>query len=206
MAKLTVAGIRQQIASLEAKAVRLTEVETKASVAKVRAMMESLGVTLEHLTAAVSKKVRSAKKAVSSGKAAASRKVTAAKKSASAKRAGAGVARYRDPATGATWSGFGRAPAWLASAPDREVFAVGQGSAAKPKKVAASKKSSRATSKSAAPSMRKAGAVTRAAKKVKVAAVASKPNKDVPRKAAKAKAIAAAHAGDANAPEVSAGN
>ena len=32
-----------------------------------------------------------------------------------------GAAKYRDPATGATWSGRGRAPAWLASA-DRSRF------------------------------------------------------------------------------------
>lgn len=35
-----------------------------------------------------------------------------------------GVARYRDPKTGATWTGHGRAPAWIASAKDRNKYLV----------------------------------------------------------------------------------
>ena len=34
-----------------------------------------------------------------------------------------GAAKYRDPATGATWSGRGRAPAWLAGT-DRSRFEI----------------------------------------------------------------------------------
>jgi len=37
----------------------------------------------------------------------------------------AGVAKFRNPATGATWSGFGRKPQWLASAKDPESFRIG---------------------------------------------------------------------------------
>ena len=33
-------------------------------------------------------------------------------------------AKYRDPETGATWSGRGRAPAWIASATDRSEFSI----------------------------------------------------------------------------------
>lgn len=33
--------------------------------------------------------------------------------------------KYRDPVSGATWSGRGRAPAWLASAKDRSRFLIG---------------------------------------------------------------------------------
>jgi DNA-binding protein H-NS len=48
-----------------------------------------------------------------------------AKKSAgkSAKPA-TSAAKYRDPKTGATWSGHGRAPAWIASAKNRDKFLV----------------------------------------------------------------------------------
>jgi hypothetical protein len=81
MAKLTVAQIKQKIAVLEAKVQRIAAVEMTTSVSKVRALMDSLGVTLEHLGSAVSNKVSAAKKAV------------AGKKSASSKRAGAGAAR-----------------------------------------------------------------------------------------------------------------
>ena len=39
------------------------------------------------------------------------------------KPAAAGTAKYRDPATGATWSGRGRPPLWLADQ-DRAKFAI----------------------------------------------------------------------------------
>ncbi|MBB2929012.1 H-NS family nucleoid-associated regulatory protein [Paraburkholderia silvatlantica] len=40
------------------------------------------------------------------------------------------IPKYRDPETGATWSGRGRAPAWLAEAKDRAVFLIkGKGKA-----------------------------------------------------------------------------
>jgi hypothetical protein len=41
-----------------------------------------------------------------------------------AKRAGGGIAKYADPRTGKTWSGFGRAPAWIAGAKNRDAFLV----------------------------------------------------------------------------------
>jgi DNA-binding protein H-NS len=44
-------------------------------------------------------------------------------------KAGAPVAKYRDPKSGVTWSGHGRAPAWIAKAKDRSRFLV-EGSAA----------------------------------------------------------------------------
>ena len=44
--------------------------------------------------------------------------------SAPAGKAGAGAARYRDPATGATWSGRGRPPRWL-DGKDRATFEIG---------------------------------------------------------------------------------
>ena len=114
MAKLTVTEIKKQIAVLEAKAARLVEEETKASVGKVRALMNQLGVTLEHLSSSVSKKASAVKKAI------------VGKKSATAKRTSKGAAKYRDPKTGATWSGFGRAPGWIAGAADRDAFLVGK--------------------------------------------------------------------------------
>jgi DNA-binding protein H-NS len=36
-----------------------------------------------------------------------------------------GVARYRDPTTGKTWTGQGRPPAWIADAKDRDLFLIG---------------------------------------------------------------------------------
>jgi DNA-binding protein H-NS len=91
MSKLT--AIRKQIAALEAEAARISQVEIKAAIAKVKEIMSEFGLTIEHLSGAISKvgKKAAAKKAV-------------------AKRAGVSVAKYADPKTGKTWSGFGRAP------------------------------------------------------------------------------------------------
>ena len=42
------------------------------------------------------------------------------------------AAKYQDPKTGATWSGRGRAPAWLADAKDRTEFLIsGNGNGAR---------------------------------------------------------------------------
>ena len=112
MAKLTVTEIKKQIAVLEAKATCLAEEETKEFVSKVRALMNHLGVTLEHLSLTVSQKASAVKTAI------------VGKKVGAAKRASKGAAKYQDPKTGATWSGFGRAPGWIASAKNRYLFMV----------------------------------------------------------------------------------
>jgi DNA-binding protein H-NS len=45
------------------------------------------------------------------------------------RRLGAGVARYRDPVSGKTWSGFGKAPYWIAGARDRTAFLIDKSTA-----------------------------------------------------------------------------
>lgn len=82
------------------------------------------------------------------------------------------VPKYRDPATGATWSGRGRAPAWLANVEDRTAFLIsGNGSLARmvttEKKVAVKK---RAVKQGAT---QKAARKTNAAQKVDGATAAS---------------------------------
>ena len=117
MAKLTVSEIKRKIAALEAKAARLTEVEMKSSVAKVRSLMASLGVTIEHLGSKVSSAATPVRVAVVG-------KAVPVKKS-QAKRAGAGVPKFKDPKTGKTWTGMGKPPAWIASAKNRDKFRIG---------------------------------------------------------------------------------
>ena len=141
MARLTVIEIKKQIAALEAKAARLAEQETKASVDRVRALMKQLGVTLEHLSSTVVRKGAAIKRAI------------AGAKPATAKRAGKGVAKYQDPKTGATWSGFGRAPGWIVGAANRDAYLV-------------SKDKDRASGTGAkAPAVKKASPKTATAKK-----------------------------------------
>lgn len=38
-----------------------------------------------------------------------------------------GVAKYQDPASGKTWTGMGKPPAWIAGAADRSAFLIGGG-------------------------------------------------------------------------------
>lgn len=47
--------------------------------------------------------------------------------------------KYQDPKTGATWSGRGRAPAWLADAKDRTAFLISGNGGAAPKAATAKK-------------------------------------------------------------------
>jgi DNA-binding protein H-NS len=153
MSKLT--ALRKQIATLEAKAERITKLEMTSSIAKVKAMMQSLGVTIEHLGSNFSTAV---KKMTGS-------KMATAKKTR-AKRAGAGVPKYADPKSGQTWTGFGRAPAWIASAKDRTVFLVNKIDGAV--SAAAAKKSPKAskTVKAANPLKRASGKVATKTKAV----------------------------------------
>ena len=145
MSKLT--ELKKQIAALEAQAERVAKEEMASAIAKVKDIMAEFNLTIEHLTLAVAGK-RASKKT----------KVKAAS-----------VAKYADPKTGKTWSGFGRAPGWIASAKNRDAFLVGKSAAteAAAKAPAASKKVS-----------------AKAAKAVKVA-------KKTPKQAAK-KAVAPA--------------
>ncbi len=63
-----------------------------------------------------------ATKAKSAGKKVASKAVGAARGKGQPK--GPQPALYRDPKSGATWSGRGRAPGWLAGAKDRRKFLI----------------------------------------------------------------------------------
>lgn len=42
------------------------------------------------------------------------------------KQSAPGKPKYRDPKTGHTWSGHGKAPKWIKDAPDRNVFLISE--------------------------------------------------------------------------------
>ena len=136
MSKLT--ALKKQIAALQVQAERIAKAEMSSAIAKVKDIMAEFNLTIEHLTQTGAGK-RAAKK-------------TKAKT--------ASVAKYVDPKTGKSWSGFGRAPGWIAGAKNRDAFLVGKSAAADSaaKTPAAAKKAS-----------------AKAAKAVKVAKKAAKP-------------------------------
>ena len=118
--------IRADIAALEREAAAVRKSESAAIVAKIRKLAEQYDLTAADIgldaapqvQAAVRPSAKTASKSVA--KKTAARKMPTGKKA----RSGAGVAKYRDPKSGKTWTGFGRAPDWLASAKNREIFRI----------------------------------------------------------------------------------
>lgn len=102
----TLEAIQARIAKLQAQAETLVVTKSTAVLDKIRGLMQKHGLTIADVDAHGGKR-RGRKSGTSA----------TAKKSAA-------VARYADPKTGATWSGHGRAPAWIANAKDRSKFLV----------------------------------------------------------------------------------
>ena len=174
MSKLT--ALKKQIAALEAQAERIAKAEMSSAIAKVKDIMAEFNLTIEHLTQAVSGK-RAAKKT-------------------KAKTKTASVAKYADPKTGKTWSGFGRAPGWIAGAKNRDAFLVGKSHAADSaaKAPAAAKKAAKVARKAAKPAAKKAVASVKKAATAKAAPAAAKKKPAAKKAAAKKSAQKAAAA------------
>ncbi|BAN25429.1 H-NS family nucleoid-associated regulatory protein [Caballeronia insecticola] len=109
----TLESIQTRIAALQAKADSLIAKQSESVLQKIHDLMSRHNLTIsdvENYTGARKK----------SGKSKPARKQSSV--------------AYQDPKTGATWSGRGRAPAWIAKAKDRSKFAVSATSAqSKPK-------------------------------------------------------------------------
>ncbi|CAB3738763.1 H-NS family nucleoid-associated regulatory protein [Paraburkholderia sp. SIMBA_055] len=103
----TLESLQAKIARLQAQADALRAKKSSAVIEKIKSLMAEHGLTTADIDAHVGGKKRGPKPGTKA----------VAKPSASA-------AKYRDPKTGATWSGHGRAPGWIASAKDRSKFLV----------------------------------------------------------------------------------
>jgi DNA-binding protein H-NS len=110
----TLKSLQAKIAQLQAKAEAIVKKDSSTVVAKIRDLMEKNGLTVADIAAHIGGGRKRGPKPGAK---------LAAKPSASA-------ARYRDPKTGATWTGHGRAPAWIANAKDRAKFLIGGSSSA----------------------------------------------------------------------------
>lgn len=169
--------IQAQIARLQREADEARKSETAAVVEKLKKSIARYGLTAADV--GFDDGARPAARKQATGKKAAK---SAGRKAAGAKstRPGAGVAKFRDPKSGATWSGFGRIPGWLASVKDREPFRIGAEAAApetaapaaaepQPASKAARKASAKAASKKAVATKKAAPASRPAAKKAAAA-------------------------------------
>ncbi|WP_322092562.1 H-NS family nucleoid-associated regulatory protein [Paraburkholderia bannensis] len=101
----TLESINAKIAKLKAQAESLVVKKSTAVLDKIRGLMEQHGIGVSDIEAHVGKR-------------------RGRKPGAAAAKRSASVAKYADPKTGATWTGHGRAPAWIANAKDRSTFLV----------------------------------------------------------------------------------
>ncbi|TAM08244.1 MAG: H-NS histone family protein [Paraburkholderia sp.] len=126
--------INLKIAKLQKQAVAIAEKEMSAGLARIRELMHRHGLSIADIERFVGKN-RGGKLAASGGKAA-----------VKAPRAGVRhiEPKYADPKTGATWTGRGRAPAWIRDVRDRSKFLIEAGARSKDvaKKPAPAKKAS----------------------------------------------------------------
>lgn len=113
----TLESIHARIATLQARAQELVAKQSTVVLDKIRELMTKHGITTADIEAHVGKR-RGRKQG----------------KQATTSRHAAGAAKYRNPKTGATWTGHGRAPAWIAAAKDRNKFLIsGEPAEAMPK-------------------------------------------------------------------------
>jgi DNA-binding protein H-NS len=101
MASNSYRDIKARIAALEQKAATARAMEVEAVLADVRQKVTAFGLTERDVF----------------GRQRSTRKTTGAAKVS-------GVMKYRDPKTGAEWSGRGRAPKWIATAKNRDRFLI----------------------------------------------------------------------------------
>lgn len=103
----TLESIQARIAKLQAQAQELVAKQSTVVLDKIRELMTKHGITTADIAAHVGKQ-RGRKPGT---------RTTPSKQAARAPK-------YRDPATGATWTGHGRAPGWIAAAKDRNKFLI----------------------------------------------------------------------------------
>jgi DNA-binding protein H-NS len=182
----TLASIRKQIADLEKKAQQLIKAEAAQAIAKVKELIERYGLTPEDLGWGAGKRGKKATRGAATRNA----------KSTSKAGSSAGVPMYQDPASGKTWTGRGKPPAWIAGASDRSAFLMSAQPAAAdtpakaPKAAKAARKKARAATAKASPEAAKPAKAAQPAKGPKAPRVAAK--KAAGKKAAQPKPAATA--------------
>ncbi|WP_035554631.1 H-NS family nucleoid-associated regulatory protein [Burkholderia sp. 9120] len=112
----TLETIQAKMDKLKAQADALIAKQSSSVIEKIRELMAKYGLTIADIDAHAGGKQR-ATKAVA---------ITTS-------QGGAATVKYRDPKSGATWTGHGRAPSWIAAAKNRDKFLVdGSAATAKP--------------------------------------------------------------------------
>ncbi|NPT58245.1 H-NS family nucleoid-associated regulatory protein [Paraburkholderia elongata] len=119
----TLEAIQARMKKLQAQADALTTKETAKVLKTIHELMEKHGLTAADIDGHLGGKQRAKKVGAKS-----------------VGKSSAAAAKYRDPKSGATWTGHGRAPQWIASAKNRDRFLVeGATEATKPAPVSKAK-------------------------------------------------------------------
>jgi DNA-binding protein H-NS len=103
----TLESMQAKIKKLEQQAEALIAKQSSGGIEKIRDLMEKHGLTTADIDAHAGGKGRAKK--------ASAKTVTTG---------GTPTVKYRDPKSGAKWTGHGRAPGWIASAKNRDKFLV----------------------------------------------------------------------------------
>ena len=119
---VTLDAIKLKIAKLEKQAVAIAEKQTSVGLTKIRDLMHRHGLTVADIEGFVAKR-RGRKPEVTQPKSAAAKAPRAAVHHVAPK--------YADPKSGETWTGRGRAPAWIRDVKDRSKFLIEAGATAK---------------------------------------------------------------------------
>ncbi|WP_081068064.1 H-NS histone family protein [Burkholderia territorii] len=96
--KRSYSEVKAQIDALQAEAEALRAEELQAVIADIRTKVAEYGITEQD--------------------------IFGRKRSAKGHNTAPSVPKYRDPKTGATWSGKGRAPSWIANTRNRDRFLI----------------------------------------------------------------------------------
>jgi DNA-binding protein H-NS len=107
----TLETIKAKMKKLQAQADALAAKESAKALNTIRALMAQHDLTTADIDAHVEGKQRGKRTGIT-GNAGSKSETTSA-------------AKYRDPKSGATWSGRGRAPQWIAGAKNRDGFLIG---------------------------------------------------------------------------------
>ena len=159
---VTLDAIKVKIAKLEKQATAIAEKQSAIGLEKIRELMHRHGLSLADIESFVGKR-RGRKPSAKSANGAAK----------SARGTTRPVApKYADPKSGATWSGRGRAPAWIKDVKDRSLFLI-NGSAGRKAAGAKAATAKKAPVKAAA--AKKVGRKTVVAKKASAKGRAGRP-------------------------------
>ena len=100
-------AIQMKIKRLQEQAEAVAAKQASTTLDRIQDLMQKHGIQIADIEAHVGRKRRGAVRSL-----------------ATAARAGISAAKYRDPKSGATWSGRGRAPNWIANTKDRSRFVI----------------------------------------------------------------------------------